>query len=36
VKTAQSSQLVVNLDAAQKLGVTIPESVVERAKLHQQ
>ena len=36
VKTAQSSQLVVNLEAAQKLGVTIPESVVERAKLHQQ
>ncbi len=36
VKTAQSSQLVVNLEAAQKLGVTIPESVLERAKLHQQ
>ena len=31
VKTAQSSQLVVNLDAARKLGVTVPQSVIDRA-----
>ncbi len=31
VKTAQSSQLVVNLDAARELGVTLPQSVIERA-----
>ena len=31
VKTAQSSQLVVNLDAAHGLGVTVPQSVIERA-----
>ena len=31
VKTAQSSQLVVNLDAARELGVTLPQSVIDRA-----
>ncbi len=31
VKTAQSSQLVVNLDAARELGLTLPKSVVDRA-----
>ncbi|MCZ4307891.1 ABC transporter substrate-binding protein [Vibrio atlanticus] len=31
VKTAQSSQLVVNLDAARMLGLTLPKSVVDRA-----
>ncbi|MFM2608532.1 ABC transporter substrate-binding protein [Vibrio chagasii] len=31
VKTAQSSQLVINLDAARELGVTVPKSVIERA-----
>lgn len=31
VKTAQSSQLVVNLDAARALGVIVPQSVLERA-----
>ncbi|MCG9551954.1 ABC transporter substrate-binding protein [Vibrio sp. Isolate31] len=31
VKTAQSSQLVVNLDAARELGVTVPQSVIDRA-----
>jgi putative ABC transport system substrate-binding protein len=31
VKTAQSSQLVVNLDAARVLGLTLPKSVVDRA-----
>ncbi|WP_139684769.1 ABC transporter substrate-binding protein [Vibrio tasmaniensis] len=31
VKTAQSSQLVVNLEAARELGLTLPKSVVERA-----
>lgn len=31
VKTAQSSQLVVNLEAARELGVTVPNSIIERA-----
>ncbi|MEL0610176.1 ABC transporter substrate-binding protein [Vibrio echinoideorum] len=31
VKTAQSSQLVVNLEAARELGVTLPKSVIDRA-----
>ena len=31
VQTAQSSQLVVNLDAARELGVTLPQSVIDRA-----
>ncbi|MCX2759506.1 ABC transporter substrate-binding protein [Vibrio sp. Sgm 22] len=31
VKTAQSSKLVVNLDAARELGVTVPQSVIDRA-----
>ncbi|MGI9888784.1 ABC transporter substrate-binding protein [Vibrio chagasii] len=31
VKTAQSSQLVVNLEAARELGVTVPSSIIERA-----
>ncbi|MGI9876535.1 ABC transporter substrate-binding protein [Vibrio chagasii] len=31
VKTAQSSQLVVNLEAARELGVTVPKSIIERA-----
>ncbi|CAK1750549.1 putative ABC transport system substrate-binding protein [Vibrio crassostreae] len=31
VKTAQSSQLVVNLEAARELGVTLPQSVIDRA-----
>ena len=31
VKTAKSSQLVINLDAARELGVTLPQSVIDRA-----
>lgn len=31
VKTAQGSQLVVNLEAARELGITVPNSIIERA-----
>ncbi|MEZ8322465.1 ABC transporter substrate binding protein [Vibrio cyclitrophicus] len=33
VKTAKSSKLVINLDAARELGVTLPKSVIDRAMI---